>query len=114
MAPFSTTQRPPDVFLLARLCPVLALTCQPARDWPSKILVQESLSPVGTLGRTDESVNKLTTRLSEVRMGFSPELSFLGVSSIMAHGMSTTILRAEGLLRMEMQCPPSTSTTTPP
>jgi hypothetical protein len=30
IAPSSTTQRPPEVFLLFALCPVFALTCQPS------------------------------------------------------------------------------------
>src|SRR5947207_1267944 len=44
MAPFSTTHLPPDLFLLARLCPVSAPIVQPASVLPSKIATAPSFS----------------------------------------------------------------------
>src|SRR6476620_7326275 len=49
-APSSTTHLPPDVFLLVRLCPVLADTFQPVRSLPLKIGVKPSSDGLSSAG----------------------------------------------------------------
>ena len=52
---------PPDLFLLARLCPVLALTCQPVSDLPSKI----DTKPVSLVCAEAENSTAIQRRVRE-------------------------------------------------
>src|SRR5262245_58271217 len=68
MAPSSTTHLPPDLFLLVRLCPVWALTCQPVRSLPLKMVVKPASSNFSGLGGSARTTAARTSRpAAEVR-----------------------------------------------
>src|SRR5262249_47873309 len=81
MAALCTAQGPPDLFLLARLWPLLALTCQPLSVLPSKIDTQPlslssglslSAPSVGRAARgmaASSSAGKSSRRMAALRSG---------------------------------------------
>ena len=101
IGPSSTTQRPPDVFLLGTLWPVLALTCQPWSVLPSKRSIQPSWDdPEGEVTAACGSAAGLTpAAITESRSRQATEGKERGMS-----GFSLRVAHVGWSLRSRRSC----------